>query len=505
LLSLAFRIPPLLNARSTNSDAAIVGLQAMHILRGEWSALLWGSGYQTSADSFIAAAIFAIAGASPTALMLSALSLHIASTYLVFCTLCDLFRHSKYRLRTSFLLTLPIILSPSSIHSYALYPPRQLSLTLAIVAFFSVHRSRNGASPERRALWLSLGGLASGLSVSADPYALVLLPSLAIYAALSTWRQCRTRRALAAFTSAVTASAAVGLLPFWAIHRMTSAKSGPMGFSTAMLAHHWRLLVDECLPWALSYKVYFARHVMDYAPWDAPVWFQIISVAGALLVAAIVITGLVSPGIKQLPSDIRDFGFSAALIFPVAISAFVVSVMAMDHFSMRYLAVLTLLTPWAAAPAAALMKSPQFTRIFAPHVIASAVSGWVGYGPFVDGLRPVTETPELRDDYTLFSKLAARSIRYATADYWTAYRLTFLSGESLIVVPTNPREDRYAPYREAFGQQKDVAYIFDPHRSREDLRAVEQTLRRDFAWVEKDMAGGLTVFYLSRVRNLRPR
>ena len=52
--SYLFRLPPLLNARSTNSDAAIVGLQAMHILRGERSAFLWGSGYQTSADAWVA-------------------------------------------------------------------------------------------------------------------------------------------------------------------------------------------------------------------------------------------------------------------------------------------------------------------------------------------------------------------------------------------------------------------------------------------------------------------
>jgi hypothetical protein len=38
LLSFGFRMPALMNARSTNSDAAIVGLQALHILRGEHSA-----------------------------------------------------------------------------------------------------------------------------------------------------------------------------------------------------------------------------------------------------------------------------------------------------------------------------------------------------------------------------------------------------------------------------------------------------------------------------------
>ena len=78
-LSYAFRWPALLNADSTNSDAAIVGLQAMHLLRGEWSPFLWGSGYQTSVDSAVAAGFFAVLGPTPRALMLSALTLHVAS------------------------------------------------------------------------------------------------------------------------------------------------------------------------------------------------------------------------------------------------------------------------------------------------------------------------------------------------------------------------------------------------------------------------------------------
>jgi len=84
--SYLFRLPPLLNARSTNSDAAVVGLQAMHLLRGELSPFLWGSGYQTSADAFVAALFFVVLGKTPLALMLSALTLHVVATMLVFVT-----------------------------------------------------------------------------------------------------------------------------------------------------------------------------------------------------------------------------------------------------------------------------------------------------------------------------------------------------------------------------------------------------------------------------------
>jgi hypothetical protein len=60
--SIVARAPALINARGVNSDAAIVGLQAMHILDGEWSWFLWGAGYQASFDAVLVAAVFALAG-----------------------------------------------------------------------------------------------------------------------------------------------------------------------------------------------------------------------------------------------------------------------------------------------------------------------------------------------------------------------------------------------------------------------------------------------------------
>ena len=121
--SYAFRLPPLLNARSTNSDAAVVGLQAMHMLRGELSPFLWGSGYQTSADSAVAALFFAVLGPSPLVLMLSALTMHVVGTLLVFAML-----RRRFAPWLALLTTMPMVVSPSSVHSYALYPPRQASL-----------------------------------------------------------------------------------------------------------------------------------------------------------------------------------------------------------------------------------------------------------------------------------------------------------------------------------------------------------------------------------------
>jgi hypothetical protein len=491
LLSYAFRLPPLLNARSTNSDASIVGLQAMHILEGELSPFLWGSGYQTSADAFVAAVFFAVGGPTPLALMLSALTLHVIATWLVFATL-----RRRFSPWTAFVLTLPLVVSPASIHTYALYPPRQLGITLTVAAFWVLNGARRSRRPHAM---LAIGAMLYGLALSADPYPMVLAPIVLGYALLVAL----DRRASADFGAVIRplGSAALGLLaglvPFVLLRRAAGATTGQMGLSTSVLRHNWDLLVRECLPWALSYKVYSAPNAANYRPWDAPIPIQAVQIAGAMIAGGIVVFALVASRWSSIPRSVRQLGFASAMTYPIAIAAFLVSVMVMDHFSMRYLAVLTLMLPFAAAPAAYALGRGRFAALIAPHLVASAVCGWLGYGPFVRGAVPVLD-PTLPDDYALFDVLRARAIVYAEGDYWASYRLTLLFAEKIIVVPTNASEDRYAPYRRAFEAAPTFAYVFDPSRSRESLEKTEQTLRDANASVEKTNAGLHTVFIVTR-------
>jgi hypothetical protein len=249
----------------------------------------------------------------------------------------------------------------------------------------------------------------------------------------------------------------------------------------------------------MSYKVYYAHNVMDYRPWDAPAAFTVVGAIGAIVVFAIAGFAIASVRRSSIPWSVRSLGLTGALTFPLALAAFLVSVMAMDHFSMRYLAVLTLMLPFAAMPAAHVLGPRRTALALAPHLVASAIAGWVGYGPFVRGVAPVRETPELADDYALEDALRERGISYATADYWASYRLTLLFDEAVIVVPKNEGEDRYPPYRRAFEAAPVYAYVFDPGRSREDLASVEPSLVAAGQHLEERLrVGGLTVFVVRR-------
>jgi hypothetical protein len=168
---------------------------------------------------------------------------------------------------------------------------------------------------------------------------------------------------------------------------------------------------------------------------------------------------------RNLEWETRRLAVAFGVALPVTIGGFLASPMVMDLFSARYLAAITVLSPFALAPLA--LVFPGFpARWFAigiiPSAAAAAIVGWVGYGPF---LRVAPDDPS--DEARLEAALAARGVHVARADYWAAYRLTFLTQERLIVVPTNAAEDRYPPYRARFERESVVAYVFDPERSRE--------------------------------------
>ena len=109
-LNVIFRLPALINASGVHSDAAIVGLQAMHILHGETSRFLWGTGYQGSFDAWVIAAFFALGGPSPLTLMLAPFFGHLLLCF---------FAWSVLERRTSpwkgCVVGLPLVFTPQAI------------------------------------------------------------------------------------------------------------------------------------------------------------------------------------------------------------------------------------------------------------------------------------------------------------------------------------------------------------------------------------------------------
>jgi hypothetical protein len=499
-LSLLFRLPPLVNASGLNSDVAVVGLQARHLLAGEWYPFLWGSGYQSSVDAAVAAVFFAVLGAKPWVLIFSALCMHTLLTLLAYAMLV---RATGDRFR-AVSLTCMLVFTTAAVHSYAVNPPREASLLLVFVSLWASTRVQGSRRPER---WSVLSLVSSGAACFADPYAMLMAPFcvLLVLGEVLVLHPSNARKlAIWSFVPAL----AVGLGPSFWLQHSAGATRGKMGLSLDVFAHNFELLLHTCGPWWLGLTTYAATEAMDYAPWHAPFAAKAVSIAGSVALcllfggsmAMVARTVIRAPATWKTSLSLR-LSVAGMLGVWATLAAFLFSVMVMDHFSMRYLAAATLWLPFALLPVAARktnepsLPHAAFLPLLFAHLVATAMSGWVSFMPYVSGPLPVRAAMGSGDEErNLETLLAARGIASAMADYWASYRLTFLWEERVVVIPTHAAEDRYGPHRASYARALRTAYIHDARRSRESVAGAEANAALQGRICDRATTGPFTVF-----------
>ncbi len=461
-------LPVLLNAAGMHSDAAVVGLQAMHLLHGEHAAFLWGSGYQTSVDSWVVAAFFRLFGATPTALMLAPFVGYVALVGFAYAT-----SRRRFDARSTAVLVSPLVLIAGPMHVYVFYPPRQASLTLLFAAIWVI----DGAPASRRtALRLGVGAFVAGLATFADPYCLLFMPVLALLVGLIA-RDLERWRFPAHSLAAGFAGLALGLVPFFVLSHSRGATRAVYGFTKTVLSHNFKLLETVCLPFLLGDRVSSFSPERGAAWWQPPTWFHAFQILGAgVLVVGIVLGGL-AVFARGTPAGMRRLGVAGALMLPLTLGAFLFSVMAIDRWSARYLVSILLFAPFALGPLVRLAGAGQVALLLAPYLVSTAIGGWIGNGSNVDGWRIRRDNGIARDETALGAFCRDRGIRYGLADYWVAYRLTFLFHENPTLIPWHATLDRYPPYRREVDAEPALAYVYDPLRSKETLARREAEFR----------------------------
>jgi hypothetical protein len=465
LAAILFRVPAILNAPAMSSDATVVGLQAQHILRGEWSRFLWGAGYQSSLDAYLAALVFLVAGANPWSLMAVPLLGHLL---LIACAFAILRR--RVGAGAAFVLCLALAWTPRAVNSVTVYPPRQWSITTMFVALWLFDRA---SLMRRPALILGCAAFMSIMALYLDLFSLQMMVGVAVFAVLCCWdaptevttdlgQAYATRPATAEVLRRLggcVAGLVVGCVAFVLLRRGPESTAHTTTLAFDRLPQNLVLLWETCLPWLLGVKVFIEREVV----WQPPTMFRLVQVGGAVLLVAGIVAGGLALSVRSIPWPVRRLGVLGAVIAASSLGGFAVSAMPADQYSSRYLAPIIWAIPFALAPVCFVLGRRRFMLAFAPYLIAAAVSGWLSFGPFVQGATPVlAPRGAVISEERVRNVLEARGIRYAAADYWFAYRLTFLWNEQIVVVPLQVWQDRYPPYRRGFDAASTVAYLFHP-------------------------------------------
>jgi hypothetical protein len=489
-LNVLFRLPALINANGVHSDAAIVGLQAMHLLRGETSRFLWGAGYQGSFDAWVVALFFALGGPSPLKLMLAPFLGHM-----LLCLFAWNVLERRLTPWKAFIVCLPLVFTPQAINGVALYAPRQWCLTFLFAAIWLIDSAARRWGPFRVALGLMCGTF----SLYLDLYGLQVFAPVVIFFVFSTFDAPRHWRTVAGRFAAGAGGLAVGLLLIHTLRSAAGASTLETGLelSRARMQTNWTLLKDTCLPWLLGAKVFVPGDNLYPDLWRAPsavkAW-QFFG-AGSLLLLLLIAPALVL--MRRVPWEVGRLGLLGSGAALASVLGFLFSVMPYDMWAARYLAPIVWLTPFALAPLACLITSRGIVVVLLPYLPVAAMGGWLSFGHYVNGPLPRLDARgQAKDELAVAGFLRARHVDAAAAQHWLSYRLTFLYQEQPIVVPL--AEDRYLPYRDTFKRASRVAYVFHPSEPRARPEEVLPSLVAEGGRVERAEIAGFTVLIHDR-------
>jgi hypothetical protein len=491
-LALVSRAPFLLHGdRFFDSDEAVEGLMARHVLQGEHPVFLWGQHYKGVPEVYVASAAFALAGPSVVALKSVTLFCFVMFVCVQFVLADRLFSRGVAWLATAFLLVCP----PAFV-LWSLSANAEIVLTLlaGTVMYLGVDIWRRTGS--RTAL--ASAAAAAGFGLWVQQYIIYYIVALALALAFGLPR----RRELLGRVFAI------GDMPAWfrwlayvlGIAAFVYLVLGTVAFATGgfdvvlggvVIGVHraqklWNIAASIVGVWAAVRGVSIAARHPGWRPAIVPAVLAFVAGYAPALAARLAgggsapvgnadlarVAASLSPVGREILPIVFGFrspttgwlGLSAwlALAPAVAIAASFVAIRRSTATPVLHLLVLT-------APVLFLLSGSfvdaQSYRYLMPTfgalsiVMAVGVAGtlrWsraAGVGLLVvlltlfgleqrnwyQTLAPDTESA------AIMRCLDEAGARTAYADYWISYKVTFLSGERIVVSP-NRGLDRYPPY-----------------------------------------------------------
>jgi hypothetical protein len=409
-----------------DSDEAVPGLMARHLLHGQLSTFYWGQSYGGTFEIALVALGFLFGGANPVVLSLVPIVLYGVAAVLVWRIGCRTIGMPGAAVAGVLAWLWPAYFVWRSTREYGYYGVLLVcALTIVLLAL------RLRERPD--ALDAAGLGIAAGIGWwSSIQIALVALPVL-------VWLVLR-RPAVLRY-GLLAAGAAFAAASPWIVENVRSGGASLQTSPAPELARSYGFRLggffSDGLPTTLGLRTLFTLQ-----------WLPVAALGPIVLIVLIAAIAVV------LVRRRRSLELLAAVIVPYPF-LYALSGFTYYRIEPRYLALL--------APILALVVASMLVDLRAASLVLVAASALTvialvrlrdagGIAPGAPDVRaPTTVAPLIRT-------LDRRGITRASANYWVAFRVTFLTEERIVVAPNGG--DRYPPYSQLVARSSRVAQIF---------------------------------------------
>ena len=441
---------------SLDSDEAVWGLMARHLLHGHWSTFFWGQKYGGSQEAIVTAALFGVAGTGTLQLKLVPMVLYAVAALLLWRVGKRTVGEPAARIAAVIFWVWPAYFVWRSTKAYGYYGS---ALVLGLLVVLLALRLRERQSPvDAVAL-----GLAVGLGWWATPQITVLAVPAIVWLLWGRWNMVWSLwPAIPGF--------AIGALPWfvtnlrqnWASLHSTQARTSEIG--------HIHNLFTAVLPTALGLRVPFSLAWIAH-PVVGAAFF------GLALLGFVWLAWRRPPGLGVL--------LLICLFFPIL---YTISPYTYLSAEPRYLAlvmpVLVLLLAWP-------LRRPWRAAAGVAAALALSIAGLVAMDDHRLTLSHANEATIPPDTRPVIRTLELWGVRTAVADYWIAFVIDFQSRERIIAVPAPyTGVDRHPSWRDLVRRDPRTARVF-VHGAAAERRARRRLVSSGYQRLE---AGGFDIY-----------
>jgi hypothetical protein len=404
---------------SLDSDEAVPGLMARHFLNGEFSTFYWGQEYGGTPEVALLAATFLVFSSSVQTLRLVPIILYGVAAILLWRIGRRTIGEPAATVAGLLFWLWPAYFVWRSTREYGYYGVLVVCGLALVLLALRLRDRPNG---------LDAAGLGVALGVgwwSSVQIGLVALPALAWL----IWRRPNVLRYLPIATAAAIATA----LPWFVANFRSGWASLEQSMTTETYWSRLHIFLTTGLPNTLGLRVPVTQQWLPTTKLGEVSFCLLLAALLTLLVLRRRSLDVVAAVVVALPFIYAMSGFTGYAGEP------------------RYLG---LLAPLLALLAGGLLSDLRLALLGLIAVTALSVVGLDRLrdaGGFRYGNAPTTVTPVIRT-------LDRTGVTRARADYWVAFRVTFLTRERIIVAPTG--KSRYPRYAEIVAQSARAARIF---------------------------------------------